>query len=707
MTDDKLLACLVNLTDILGQPVSEGTLLAGLPLDEKRLTLELFPRAAAHINLQAKLKKIKLEKRPIHFAVPLVLILKNNDACLLTDITARGTVKIINPLKSTAPEEIDYEDLMSRYTGQAFEVEPNLRFVAHGEHVAVEDVSKGWFWDAVQMLWSSYGEVLVASFLINIFALAVPLFTMNVYDRIIPNRIFDSLWVLASGIFIIFAFDVLMRTLRSYFIDQSGKLVDQQVSASILEKIMGIRMIDRPKSVGAFANTIQSFDSVREFITSSTVTILVDLPFSLLFIFIIGLIGGSIVFVPLILLPMTIIFGYLLQKPLDMYTKVSNRYSAEKQAVLLEILNGIETVKATGAEPVMQKRWEHLVHTASHVGIKLRFLVNMGVFFSIFIQQLAIVLVIIVGVYKITANELTLGALIACSILSSRALAPMAQIAALLTRYHQTKSSINNLNKIMHLPIENPTTQSVLDVPNLQGAIEFRDVSFHFPGHAEPILNKISFKINAGEHVGIIGRVGSGKTTVAKLIMGLLQPTDGSLFFDGVDQSHFNITELRKNMGYVPQDIMLFNGTLRDNITLGVPHAEDSKIVKAIEISGVDDFVKPKLGSYEALINEGGKNLSGGQRQIIAIARALLLNPPIILFDEPSNSMDNQTENAIKAKLEGFLKDKTFVLMTHHPALLSLVTRVIILDGGKVVIDGPKDTVLAALAEGKVKIQKV
>jgi len=707
MKEDHLLASLVNLTRVLGQPTSEGTLLAGLPTEEKKLTIDLFPRAASHVNLTAKLKQVKLKKRPIHFSIPVVLLLEDDKATLLTDITSRGTVKLINPDDSDLEDEIPFEELMQHYSGEAFVVEPDPRYITQGTHVTYEGKNKAWFWNSIGMLWSSYSEVIVASFLINVFALAVPLFTMNVYDKIIPNRIFDSLWVLASGIFIVFTFDLVMRVLRSYFIDQAGKMVDQQVSANILERVMGIKMTERPRSVGAFANTIQSFDSVRDFVTSSTVTVLVDLPFSILFILIVGLIGGDLVFVPLLLLPLTILFGLLLQKPLTEYTKIANRHSAEKQAILLEILNGIETVKTTGSEHVMQSKWEQIVHVASTIGIKLRFLVNLGIFFSIFIQQLAVVLVVIVGVYKITGGSLTLGGLIACSILSSRALAPMAQIAALLTRYHQTKNSIDTLNTVMNLPLETPMDRSVLDVPDLDGAIEFRNVSFQFPGQTHDILHQVSFKLAPGERVGIIGRVGSGKTTLAKLILGLLQPTDGSILFDGVDQSHYNISELRKNIGYVPQDITLFYGTLRDNITLGAPHVEDSKIVRAIDVSGIDEFVKPQLGSYESLVNEAGKNLSGGQRQIIAIARAVLLDPPIIVFDEPSNSMDNQTENAIKAKLDAYLNDKTFVLMTHHPSLLTLVTRVIILDAGKIVVDGPKEKVLQALSEGKIKIQKV
>jgi ATP-binding cassette subfamily C protein LapB len=395
-----------------------------------------------------------------------------------------------------------------------------------------------------------------------------------------------------------------------------------------------------------------------------------------------------------------------MQKPLIELTKVAHRYAAEKQAILYEILNGIETVKANCAENIMQARWEQVVNLSAKVGVRLRFLVNSSMFFSIFLQQFATVAVVIVGVYLISQNELTTGALIACTLLSSRALAPMAQIAALLTRYHQTSASLDSLNNIMTLPIERHAGIATIHVKNLKGDIEFNDVSFQYVSRALPIIENVSFKITAGERVGIIGRVGAGKSTIAKLLMKLLQPSRGSIFFDGIDQSHLDVGELRRNIGYVPQDVTLFYGTLRENITFGAPQVNDAELLRAIEISGIDELIKPYLGSYESPISEGGRNLSGGQRRIIAIARALLLDPPIFVLDEPTHAMDSQTENFIKDRLFDYLKYKTLILMTHHAPLLTLVDRIIIIDDGKVIMDGPKQTVLQALAEGKIAIPK-
>lgn len=702
---DSLLTCLVRLTKIVGRPTSNATLLSGLPIIENRLTVDLFPRAATRIDLDAKLKQFPLRGHPGHFPVPIVLVFRDGNGCLLTDLTDHNTAKLIDAI-SGSMIEISLDEIEESYSGRAFFVEPAFHFSARTSHASQEIAGKFWFWNAVKKLWSAYGEMLLASLLINLFAIAVPIFTMNVYDRVVPNHSFETLWVLASGIFIVFVFDALMRTLRGYFIDQAGKSVDLQVSSAILERVMGLKIADKPGSIGAFANTIQSFESVREFITSTTITILVDLPFTLIFLIIIGIIAGNLVWVTVVLIPLVLLFGFLLQKPLIQFTNHAHRYSAEKQAILYEILSGIEAVKTDCAENVMQSRWEQVVNLAAQIGLKLRFIANMGIFFSIFIQQLTSIVIIIFGVYKISNNELTTGALVACTILASRALAPMAQVATILTRYHQTKAALASLNTIMNLPIERPQGQTFLHLPHLRGELEFKEIYFQYSDRNFAALTNINFKINPGEHIGIIGRVGSGKTTLAKLIMGLLQPTRGSIYFDQMDQSLFDITELRKSIGYVPQDITLFYGTLRENLSFGAPNAKEENIHRAIEIAGIDEFVKPHIGNYDTLISEGGKSLSGGQRQLIALARAILHDPPIFILDEPSHSMDMQTENAIKNNLEKYFHDKTIILMTHRTSMLSLVSRILILDMGKIVMDGPKEIVLQALAEGKIKVPR-
>lgn len=707
MSDDTLLACLVHITHHIGRPVAEGALLSCLPINEERLNIDVFPRAASHAGLNAKHKKFILSgKEPHHYHVPVVLLLKEDKACLLLNITNHNTAKIMR-CPNKVEEEISLDELNAQYTGQAFLMEYDLKFglpeTAEGDAVR----GKAWFWGKVNMLWLFYSEILIASLLINLFALAVPLFVMSVYNRVIPNNIFDTLWVLSSGIVVILGFDLLMRVLRGYFIDKSARAIDLEVSATLLERILGIRMVNRPLSVGSFANTIQSFESIREFISSATITILIDLPFSLLFLLVIGIIGGYLVLVPLIIFPLVVVISLIFQRSLVEYTQLANRYSGDKQAILYEILSGIESVKTNCAEHVMQNRWEQLSTLASSVGVKLHTLTNFGLFISVFAQQLATVIVIIGGVYEIYNNNLTVGGLIACSILTGRALAPMSQVASLLARLHKTKNSLESLDKIMHLPLERPEGYAGLSVHNIKGDIELRDVKFQYPDQALPVLEKISIKINAGEKVAILGCLGSGKTTIAKLLLGLLQPTSGSIFIDGLDQGHYDLNQLRKQIGYVPQDITLFSGSLHENITMGMPDIDDAHVINALQISGADEFIKQKLGDYEAMITERGKNLSGGQKQIIAIARAVLFDPPIMVLDEPTNALDNKTEKIIIEKLSHYMKNKTLLLMTHHPSLLSLVDRIVIIDSGSVIADGSKEAILKALSEGKIFAKSV
>lgn len=707
MSEDVLLDCLIEITHKIGQPASKSSLLSGLPLKNNQLDIQLFPRAASHAGLKARNKKLKLLGKPRHFRIPLVLLLNDQKAALLLEIKNNHMARItrfINGMKRE--EDISVEKLNEEYSGFAIIVEHDLKTIFNKSKDEVPPGEKAWFWNTVNMLWSSYSEILVASFLISLFALAVPLFMMNVYNRVIPNNIFDTLWVLASGIFIVLGFDVLMRILRSYFIDQTGRAIDLKVSADLLERVLGIRMVDRPLSVGSFANTIQSFDSIREFVSSAVVTILIDVPFAVIFLIVIAMIGGVIVFIPLFMFLAALVVEYTLHRTLKDYARIANRYGNEKQALLHEMLNGIESVKTNCAEPIMQSRWENLVNLSSAVSNKLRFISNVGLFVSVLLQQLASIFVVIAGVYLISENSLTVGGLIACTILTGRALAPMSQIAGLLTRFQKTKTALNQLDKVMNLPLEHPMGYVGLSSEHLKGNIELKNVSFTYPDQNHPVLDNVSIKINEGEKIAVLGRLGSGKTTLSKVLLGLLQPTSGSVFIDTIDQNHYDINELRKKIGYVPQDITLFAGTIHDNITIGAHHVDDSKVINAIKISGADEFVKPQLGDYEALIAERGKNLSGGQKQVIAIARAALLNPPIVVMDEPTNAMDNQTEKFIIGKLESFIKDKTFILMTHHPTLLALVDRIIILDGGHVVADGPKEEILRSLSEGKIVTKK-
>jgi ATP-binding cassette subfamily C protein LapB len=704
LPDDPLANCLVLLTRMQHRPFSLQSLTAGLPLVSSRLTPELFVRAAARADISAHILKRKLDSIS-NLTLPAVLLLEDGQACLLLEKHAHNMAKVVFPEAGAGEAEVALKDLEERYTGFAIFVKPAFRFDKRAEASFIPK-PKHWFWDTVKMAWPIYSEVLVASLLINLFALVMPLFIMNVYDRVVPNNTIETLWVLAIGVGVVYIFDFIMRGLRGYFIDIAGKKIDVILSSNIFEKVMGIRMEARPPSVGAFASSLQEFESFREFITSATITTLVDLPFLILFLMLIWWIGGMAALPALAAVPLILLASFLLQKPLAAVISETFRTSSQRQSTLIESLTGLETLKAIGAEGPMQRRWEQLIGHLGKLSLKARLLSAANVNTATFIQQMASVGVVIVGVYLISERELSVGALVACTMLTGRALAPLSQVAGLITRYHHARAALDGINRMMALPVEREQGKSFVHRPSFKGTIEFKDVSFNYPQQPITALQNISFRIAAGERVGIIGRIGSGKTTLEKLIMGLYQPTSGSVWIDGVDLQQIDPADLRRNIAYVPQDAMLFYGTVRDNIVFGAPYVDDRAMLQAAEIAGVTEFVNRHPLGFDMPVGERGEGLSGGQRQSIAVARALLLDPPMLVLDEPSNSLDNRSEENLKARLGQHLEGKTLLLVTHRASMLSLVSRLIVVDGGRIIADGPKEQVLEALSGGKLHVAK-
>ncbi|MEJ2059480.1 MAG: type I secretion system permease/ATPase [Gammaproteobacteria bacterium] len=702
--DDPLLFCLVLLTKTYDVPTSADALRAGLPLVENRLTPELFVRSAARVGLSAQIVKRPLRKIS-SLVLPAVLLLKDEQACVLSEINPMsGHAVIIEPETGIGEQKVSLARLEHEYLGYAVFVKPEHHFDQRAPDVLAPP-TRHWFWGTLARSWRIYRDVLVASFLINLFALASPLFLMNVYDRVVPNNAVETLWVLVIGVSLVYGFDLLMRGLRSYFIDVAGKKADVALSAMIFEKVMGIRMEARPVSVGAFANNLSEFESVRNFITSGTVAILVDLPFTLLFLAVIAAISLKVVLIPLAGIPIIVVYGLMVQAPLRDAVDKSFRAAALKNATLVESLIGMEVVKTLGAEGILQRRWEQAVGFISRWGARARLLTNSVANAAIFVQQLATVGVVAASVYLIADAQMSMGGLIAVVILTSRAMAPMGQVVNLAAHYHQAKAALKTLNSIMNMPVERAAGQSFVSRPRLDGAIEFDEVAFSYPGQSTQALRKISFKVKPGEHVGIIGRTGSGKTTIEKLVLGLYSPTGGAVRIDGVDVRQLDPAELRRNIGYVPQDPMLFYGTVRENILFGSPYVDDRSMIRAAENAGVSEFVDRHPLGYDMPLGERGEGLSGGQRQSMMIARALLHDPPVMLMDEPSNSMDNGTEFQLKQRLAELIKGKTFLLVTHRASLLGLVDRLLVVDNGMIVADGPKDEVLNLLKEGRVRAE--
>ncbi|MFO1257126.1 MAG: type I secretion system permease/ATPase [Gammaproteobacteria bacterium] len=698
---DPLLGCLVILTRIEHNPFAPETLIASLPLVDNKLTPELFIRAAERAGLSAQLVTRKLSEIS-HLVLPAVLLLKNKQACVLVDINQKkGFAKIVQPESGEGETTVLLSELERQYIGHSIYTRPTYRFDKRTDE-GFKERPKSWFWGVIKKTWPLYTEVLVASFFINVFTIASSLFVMNVYDRVVPNNALDTLTVLSIGILVVFLFDFALKMLRGYFIDIAGKKSDVLLSSMIFEQMMGIKMEVRPESVGNFANNMQQFDAFRDFFTSTTISALIDLPFVLFVLIIVYLIGGPVVFVPLIAVPIVVLAGLIIQKPLNQIVKESYRYSGQKHAMLIESLAGVETIKSLSAEGSLQRKWEHVVGMAAKLGTKVRGLSLAAINFSAFVQQIAGVIVVIVGVHIIGEGEMTMGALIACTILTGRALAPLSQVAGLLTRYHQSVAALQSLDNVMKMPTDRLRGKTPLHRPVLNGDIEFKNVKFQYPRQSVPALDVVSFKVSAGEKVGIIGRIGSGKTTIEKLMLGLYQAQEGTVLLDGTEISQLDPAALRRNIGYVPQDLVLFYGTVKDNIVYGAPFVDDRAVLKAARTAGVTEFVARHPQGFDMPVGERGEKLSGGQRQAIAVARALILDPPILVFDEPTNMMDNRTEEVFKNSLQDISKDKTLVLVTHKGSLLSLVDRLILMDGGKIIADGPRDLVLKALAEGKL-----
>jgi len=698
---DDLLHCLIVLARLHGQALTRDGALAGLPTPDGRLTPSLFERAAHRAGLSSKLVRQPIAKLRAEL-LPVVLLLDEQSACVLLERSADGaSVRVIFPELGEAAVDLPTAQLEARYSGRALYARPRTRYDARTP--AVKAVrGEHWFWGVIAENRRLYRDVLLAAFLTNLFAVAMPLFMMNVYDRVVPNQAFDTLWVLSAGIAIIVLGDLMLKVMRSRFVDLASSRADVKLSAFIMERVLGMRMEQRPASAGSFAANLRAFESVRDFIGSATVVAFIDLPFALIFFLVIGWIA------PMMLIPLFIgaavllLYALAVQGRMHTLTETTYRASAQRNATLIEGLVGFETLKALAAEAPIQRKWEQSAALLARVGAQLRLLSASSGHTAAFVQGTVTVAIVILGVYLIGARELTMGGLIACSMLASRAMAPIGQVAGLLVQYHTASTALSSLEEVMQREVERPDGANFITRGRIEGAIEFKDVSFNYPGQSNASLRNVSFRLKAGERVAILGRIGSGKTTLEKLILGLYRPTSGAVLIDGIDLRQLDPAELRRHIGYVQQDVMLFYGSLRDNITLGAPLADDADVLKAATLSGIVELVNQHPEGFDMLVGERGESLSGGQRQGVAIARAVINDPSILLLDEPTSSMDHSSEEDIKKRLQQFVPGKTVVLVSHRTSLLDLVERIIVMDAGRIVADGPKEQVIQALRQGRI-----
>lgn len=699
---DPLLNSLIYISRYYGLANSPEALINGLPLADGSLTPFLFPRAAERAGLVARENRSDIEQIS-QLVLPVVLMLKGGDACVLNAIhSEKQEAEIVNVESGLAPISIPLGDLQLQYIGRYFLVKKQFRYDERSPEV-LKTKDGHWFWGT---LWQSkriYRDVLIASVLINLFAIAAPMFTRIVYDKVVPNLAFETLWVLASGVFIIFSFDLFLKLLRSYFIDIAGKKSDILISSKLFSKVLGIRMESKPASVGAFARHLQEFESIREFFTSATISSLIDLPFAILFLTLIWLMAGDLVYVPLAGVIILILYSLLIQGPLKRAIEEGSRLSSQKYANLIESLSGLETLKLFGAQSQYQYRWEEAVAHMANWNIKSRRITDGIQNAAGFVQQACSVGMIIVGVYLIARGDLTMGGLIAATMLSGRAIGPLVQLSLLSTRYNQAKSSLAIIEQVMAMPDEQEDGKRYIHRPIVQGKIELDKVTFQYPEAQVASIRDVSLSIEPGEKVAIIGRIGSGKTTLERLIMGLYQPIEGSVRIDDTDIEQLHHIDIRRNIGCVPQDSQLFYGSIRDNITLGRPLSDDRDVLDAANRAGVTQFTQQDPAGLERQVGEGGALLSGGQRQAVSIARALLGRPPVLLLDEPTSAMDNRSEMQIKHQLSQLKSHETLILITHKMSMLDVVDRVIVMEKGAIIADGRKSEVLNDLKNGRVR----
>lgn len=709
-TLDSLLESLVTYTKFYHKPFSRESLVHDLPIENGKFSPELFSldsskglfsRAAENAGLKTKFIKKNLEDIS-SLQLPIILLMINSTSCILDSFSEdRKKVKLISEIANEIVEEWhDIENINREYLGFAILIKKKFNYINSNKNIESNFSLKHWFWSTLKISRGIYIDVIFASILINLFILATPLFTMSVYDRVIPNNAIETLWFFAIGVFLVYCLDIFLKLLRSYFLEIAAKKSDIIMSSIIFEKVLGLKLEFIPKPIGAFANNLKNFDVLRSFLTNSTLVAFIDVPFSILFLVVIYYLGGVIVIIPIIVIVVILAMAIILKVPIQRNIKKINEIVSKKNSILIEVLNNIETLKSLGGNNNIRWNWEESNGNIARTGLLSRMLSSFIPSFTSLLIQLNTVVIIIAGVYLIKDFQLTMGALIAIVILSSRAVAPMGQAAGLITNYEDAANSYRILNDLMHKPEERPKNNDFVSKKDFSGKIEFKNVTFKYPNTEVEILKNVSFVINPGDRVAILGKIGTGKSTILKLILKLYEPTNGSILIDDIDITQLDPADLRRNMSYVSQHISLFNGTLKENIIFRASFVNDDKMLEAAKISGVDSFANTHPRGYDMAIGEKGEGLSGGQIQSVGIARACLFDYPVNLLDEPTSSMDKQTEDTVLDNLNEFMKNKTLIVITQKMPLLKIVDKIIVLNNNTVYLNGDKKTVIKDLSQG-------
>jgi len=695
---DPVLDCLTFLARRADRPSSPVLLRAGLALsDTGALPFHQIEPALEQVGMRGEpVSRRRLAGWRLQ-QLPAIVELSEDRAIVLLEM--KGGDALVYAPGTTEPMWVPVSDLEAAFTGHAVAVEPDPTQERSGERPWDKARRTHWFWSEVWKVRKEFWPVLLAALIVNLLALAVPLFTMNVYDRVIPNKAVPTLWVLAIGVLLALGFDFILRLARSQLVDEIGRRLDAKYSQKLFEKVMNLPMAERQGSTGAFAKRVSEYEGVRDFFASTSVVLIVDIGFLLIFLVLIAIIAGPLVFVPIVGIVIMLGTGVVLQRRMAGAAMDAQADSSLQHSVLVESISGIETLKAARAEGQMLGRWRRYASMSAATQEKMRRLTSVAVNLASICQQAISVGLVVGGFYLFNEGDITMGAIIAIVMLAGRAMSPIGQFAFLITRARQSMTTLDSLQRMMEATDERQVAARSI-VPEIRvGHIELKNASFRYPGASVDSLSGINLKIEPGERIAIIGRVASGKSTLGRLLCGLYAPTDGEMLVDGLDSRQYHPHQLRDSFRYVGQDAELFSGSVRDNLMLGAARAEDQQLIDAVVRSGADVFLSRDAAGFDRPVGERGSLLSGGQRSLLVLARALVSPSKLLFLDEPTGAMDTQTELYFIEKLKTALaKDQALVVSTHRHNMLSLCDRLIVIDAGKILADGPRDQVLGKLA---------
>ena len=691
LSENTLITAVQKLIQLGGLTFSIGAIRDLGDLKGSNFEFDAALSVLSNLGYKSSFGKIKIKKLKSSHC-PCIAFDKNGYALVIEDISENGDVKV-----NYFSELVQNEDITLRNLGKYI----NGYFIIAKKVPSLKKGKNDWFWGSLSKSKFLYFQVIIAATLTNFLGLSSSIFIMVVYDRVVPNEAIESLIALTIGVLIAMSFEFIIKTLRAQFVDRASKKADQRMSRLIFDKILNMRLDTGSKKSGALASVVREFDTLREFFTSATLIAVVDLPFVFFFIYIISLIAGPLALVPLVAVPLVILSGLIVQPFLAKLAAGSMQTNMSKQSVLVETLNGLETVQATGCGQLMRQRFTEASNAQSDFSLKSKMYSQFAINSAASIQQLAQVATIFFGVFLIQDGIITMGAMIAAVILGGRTLSPLSQLASAMSRANSARQAHRSLSELMSDDPSSTRSNGVkLSRPDLRGTIELKNVSYSFPGSKIPIIKDLSLKIPAGQKVAILGKMGSGKTTFARLLSGLIEPTEGAIMIDGVDIRQIDLSDMRRNVGVMLQKTWLFSGTVKENLQIGYYEYGDDHLLNISKISGVDDFVSRSQSGYDLMLGEGGQGLSGGQLQSINLARAMLHDPNVLILDEPTSSMDTGTEKAVISRLKDWANKRTMIMVTHRNSILELAERVLVVEGGSILMDTTPERLKAQSGRG-------